>query len=72
MATAADAQETLKLETLSINIGSIFFFLVLSRLLLRSNKAKHLAADAAKNGEKTDEMPRVRPSPICGVQDTCW
>ena len=53
-ATAADAQETLRLETLPINIGSIFFFLVLSRLLLRSNKAKHLAADAAKKGENAD------------------
>ena len=65
-------EKQLKLETLPIKNGITFFFLVLSRLLLRSNKAKHLAADAAKNGEKTDEMPRVRPSPICGVQDTCW
>ncbi len=65
-ATAADVQEKLKLETLPI--GSTFFFLVLSLLLLllllRSNKAnKHLGADEARNGEKTDEMPRVRPSP---------
>ncbi len=77
-ATAAGVQK-LKLETLPIKNDIAFFFLVLSLLLLllllllRSNKAnKHLAADEARNGEKTDEMPRVRPSPRCGVQDRCW
>ena len=54
-ATAAKVQETLKLETLPIKIGSTFFFLVLSVLLmLRSNKPKHLAADEGKKGEKVD------------------
>ena len=53
-ATAANVHEKLKLDTQPIENGSAFSFLVLSLLLLRSKKAKHLAVDEAKKGKKAD------------------
>ena len=69
-ATAPNMQEKLKLDTQPIENGSTFLFLVLSLLLLRSKKAKHLAADEAKKGETADGASWLpKPEMWCA---RCW